>query len=295
VAYDPGVTLSPLGSRALALFALASVGCAVDTASEEATAEEAGATHALVTITRRASAGTPDDVRADALASFVRLPVEADAEKVLGAAGLVVDLPAAVACRRVASDQAPSALEMTRVELLDAGEVSVAAGGNITTLAPRAFPTVTDSIAGVVYTTRDRAAEPLPSALAYTVATSGAGHLGPVSADAMAPLTLAEVTVLGTPLAEVRTLAARRDLELAWAAGAAGDRLVVVLDRGDAVTQCAFKDEAGRGTLPVSALPAAGSATLSVHRLRQVRFSASGLAGGELRFDFELETPVTIE
>jgi len=288
------VTLSPLGSRALALVALASVGCTVETASE-VTAEEAGATHALVTITRRASAKTPDDVRADALASFVRLPAGADAEKVLGAAGLVVDLPVAGACRRVASDQAPSALSMTRVELLDAGEVSVAAGGNVTTLAPRAFPTVTDSIAGVVYTTRDRAAEPLPSALAYTVATSGAATLGPVSAEALAPLTLSGVNVLGTPLAEVRTLAARRDLELGWTAGAAGDRVVVVLDRGDAVTQCAFKDDAGHGTLPVSALPAAGPATLSVHRLRQARFSGSDLAGGELRFDFELETAVTIE
>jgi hypothetical protein len=221
--------------------------------------------------------------------------VGADADKVLGAAGLSVDLPAAGSCRRVVAGQEPSAAAVTRVELLNAGEVSVAAGGGVTTLAPRAFPSVTDSIAGVVYTTRDRAAEPLPSALAYTVAASGAGALGPVSAEASAPTTLGEVEVLGTPLGELRTLSSQRDVELGWAPGAAGDRVVVVLDGIDSVTRCALRDEIGRGVLPVSELPRAGYATLSVHRLRQARFSGVGIAGGELRFDFELEASVTIE
>jgi hypothetical protein len=283
----------PDRGRALALLALGALGCTVDTESD-ASAEQAGTTHALVTITRRASAATPEDVRADAIASFVRLPSDADADRVLRAAGLAVDLPAVGTCLKV-PEPSRDAAGMTRVELLDAGEVTVAAGGSVTTLAPRAFPSVTDSIAGVVYTTRDRAAEPLPSALSYTIATSGADALGPVSADAFAPSALAEVTVLGTPLAELRTLAARRDLDLAWSPGAAGDRIVVVLERGDAVTRCAFGDETGRGTLPISELPSAGAATLAVHRLRQARFTSAGIAGGELRFDFELEAPVTIE
>jgi hypothetical protein len=283
----------PERGRALALVAVGALGCTVETASDPSL-EEAGTTHALVTITRRASAVAPEDVRADAIASFVRLPSDADPDKVLRAAGLAVDLPAAGTCFK-ATGQPRDAGSMTRVELLDAGEVTVAAGGNVTTLAPRAFPSVTDSIAGVVYTTRDRAAEPLPSALSYTVATSGADAVGPVSADAFAPIALSGVTVLGAPLAEVRTLAARRDLELAWSPGAAGDRIVVVLERGDSVTRCAFGDEVGRGTLPVSELPAAGTATLAVHRLRQARFTSAGIAGGELRFDFELEAPVTIE
>jgi hypothetical protein len=185
--------------------------------------------------------------------------------------------------------------QLTRVELLDAGEVSVAAGGRVTTLALRAFPTITDSIAGVVYTTRDRAAEPLPSGLTYTLAASGTPALAALSAEAHAPVTLSGVEVAGLPLAELGSFRADRDLPVVWAAGTPGDSVVVVVEGGGTVTECAFKDEAGSGVLPAQKLPAPGQATLAVHRLRHAHFSNAELAGGELRFDFELETPITIE
>jgi hypothetical protein len=283
-----------LGIPCLGALALAAIGCTVDVASEP-DAEEAGSTHAIVTITRRAPADAPDEVRADALASFVRLPANADAASVLRAAGLSTDLPALGECRRTTPGQAVASAAVTRVELLDAGEVSVAAGGRVTTLALRAFPTVTDSIAGVVYTTRDRAAEPLPSGLTYTVAASGTPALGSLSGAAAAPSALEGVTVQGTPLAELESFGTQRDLGISWSAGAAGDSILVVLDGGSAVTECAFKDDAGQGTLPAQKLPPAGEATLAVHRLRQAHFTDADIAGGELRFDFELEAPVTIE
>jgi hypothetical protein len=181
------------------------------------------------------------------------------------------------------------------VELLDAGEVSIAAGGHVTTLALRAFPTVTDSIAGVVYTTRDRAAEPLPSGLTYTVAATGTAALGALSGEAPAPAALTGVELQGTPLAELESFGSQRDLGMTWSAGAPGDRLLVVIDRGGTVTECTFDDQAGRGMLPARELPAPGQATLAVHRLRQAHFTDAELASGELRFDFELEVPVTIE
>jgi hypothetical protein len=283
-----------LGIVSLGAFALAALGCTVDVASEPGT-EEAGKTHAIVTITRRAPADAPEDVRAGALASFVRLPANADAAGVLRAAGLLTDVPPVGECRRTTPGQTVGMAAVTRVELLDAGEVSVAAGGYVTTLALRAFPTVTDSIAGVVYTTRDRAAEPLPSGLTYTVAASGTPALGALSGAATAPSALGGVEVEGTPLAELESLGNARDLAVTWAAGAPGDRLLVVIDGGSTVTECTFKDEAGSGTLPAQKLPAPGEATLAVHRLRQAQFTDADIAGGELRFDFELEAPVTIE
>jgi hypothetical protein len=283
-----------LGIASLGAVALAVLGCTVDVASEP-DAEEAGKTHAIVTITRRAAANTPEDVRADALASFVRLPATADAAGVLRAAGLSTDLPPVGECRRTTPGQAVATAAVTRVELLDAGEVSVAAGGRVTTLALRAFPTVTDSIAGVVYTTRDRAAEPLPSGLTYTVAASGTPALGALSGAAAAPDALTGVEIQGTPLAEVESLAGSRDLGVTWVAGAPQDQLLVVIDGGGTVTECTFKDDAGRGTLPAQKLPAPGQATLAVHRLRRAHFTDADIAGGELRFDFELEAPVTIE
>jgi hypothetical protein len=283
-----------LGYPSLGAFALATLGCAVDVASEPGT-EEAGSTHAVVTITRRAPADAPDEVRADALASFVRLPANADARSVLRAAGLSTDLPPVGECRRTTPGQAVATSQLTRVELLDAGEVSVTAGGRVTTLALRAFPTVTDSIAGVVYTTRDRAAEPLPSGLTYTLTASGTPALGALSAEASAPAALAGVEVAGTPLAELESFRPDRDLAVVWTAGTPGDSVVVVIDGGGAVTECTFKDEAGSGTLPAQKLPSPGQATLAVHRLRQAPFTDADIAGGELRFDFELEASITIE
>jgi hypothetical protein len=283
-----------LGLPSLGVFALMALGCAIDVASEPG-AEEAGSTHAIVTITRRAAADAPEDVRADALASFVRLPANADAGKVLRAAGLSTDVPALGECRRSTPGQTVNTPTVAKVELLDAGEVSVAAGGRVTTLALRAFPTVTDFVAGVVYTTRDRAAEPLPAGLTYTVAASGTPALGALSVEASAPAALEGVTVQGTPLAELESFGTDRDLTVTWTAGAGGDSILVVLDGGSAVTECAFKDEAGRGTLPVQKLPAPGEATVAVHRLRQAHFTDADIAGGELRFDFELEAPVSIE
>jgi hypothetical protein len=283
-----------LGIVSLGAFALAALGCTVDVASEPG-AEEAGKTHAIVTITRRAPADAPEEVRADALASFVRLPADADAAGVLRAAGLSTDLPPVGECRRTTPGQTVATAAVTRVELLDAGEVSVAVGGRVTTLALRAFPTVTDSIAGVVYTTRDRAAEPLPSGLTYTVAASGTSALGALSGAAAAPVTLSGVEVQGTPLAELESFGHDRDLAVTWAAGAPGDSILVVIDGGGTVTECTFRDDAGSGTLPAQKLPAKGEATLAVHRLRKAPFTDADIAGGELRFDFELEAPVTIE
>jgi hypothetical protein len=273
-----------MGSAALA--------CSVEVDPEHA-ATNTGTTRAVIAVTRSAPAAAPDDARAEAFAGFLRTPAGADAKSALGLAGLRVDLPANGECRKGARAETVPA-GVTAVELLDAGEVTVAAGGSVTTLAPRAFPTITDSISGVVYTTRDRAAAPLPAATPYTVAATGGSSLEPLSGFGQAPALLADVTLAGEPFASVET-ASHRDLALTWSAGAHGDRVYVELDASGDATVCSFADDAGRGTLPVSALPAAGTATVSVHRLRESAFSDAALAQGALRFDFELSSSVTFE
>jgi hypothetical protein len=274
-----------MGSAALA--------CSVEVDPEHQ-ATSTATTRAVIAVTRSAPAATPDDARAEAFAGFLRTPAGADAKSALGLAGLKLDLPANGECRKGArADAVPAGL--TAVELLDAGEVTVAAGGSVTTLAPRAFPTITDSISGVVYTTRDRAAAPLPAGTVYTVATTGGSSLEPLSGFGQAPALLVDVTLGGEPLASVETAQAQHELVLAWAPGAHGDRVYVELAAGGDATICSFADETGRGTLPVTALPAPGAATVSVHRLRESAFSDAGLAQGALRFDFELSASVTFE
>jgi hypothetical protein len=187
-------------------------------------------------------------------------------------------------------DRAPVA----RVELLDAGEVTIAVGGSVTTLAPRAFPTITDAISGVVYTTRDRTSS-LPPASPYTVATTGATTLGPLSGEAPAPAALSGVTLDGIPLAEVESLRSTETLKLAWERGAAGDRVYVELETDAATTSCTFRDDAGQGSVPAALLPSGSEASISVHRLRESSFGDLGVTHGQLRFDFELSAPVSFE
>jgi hypothetical protein len=282
------------GLAAVATVCAAALGCSAEVVDDPAQAEGAS-THALITIARHAPASAPEEARADAFAGFLRTPGEVDAAGVLRVAGLGIELPRAGECKTTEHGAATPAAPLTRVELLDAGEVTLAAGGSVTTLAMRAFPTVTDSISGVVYTTRDRASAPLPAASAYTFATSGGSSLGPVSGEGPAPAALAEVALDGVPLGELESLRAGEDLKLTWAAGVPGDRVYVELDADSASTVCAFRDEAGQGSIAGASLPAAGTVTLAVHRLRESAFADQGLANGQLRFDFELSASVSFE
>ncbi len=282
--------LKAFGFGALAL------GCNVDVSADTETAQN-GVTHAVVVVERSAGAETPEDVKAEAFAGFLSLPPELEPAAVLPAAGLAVDLPPAGACKKALRDpKAPvPADELARAELIDAGEVTLVAAGVVTTLAPRAFPSAADAISGVVYTTRDRAAEPLPAAARYTIATSGSSELEAMSVDLPAPAALDGVTVMGTALGEIETLGGGRPVELRWTAGAAGDIVYVTLETDASSTLCAFRDDGGRGTVPAGAVPSAGLADLSVHRLRATPFSSAGLGRGELRFDFELSGSFNIE
>jgi hypothetical protein len=282
--------LKGLGFGALAL------GCTVDASGDVETSRD-GVTHAVVVVERSAGAEAPEEVKAEAFAGFLSLPAELEPAAVLPVAGLSLDLPSPGACKRAVREaKSPvPADELGRAELLDAGEVTLVAGGVVTTLAPRAFPSAADAISGVVYTTRDRAAEPLPAAARYTVATSGSGALEAISVELPAPAALDGVKVMGTALGEIETLGGARPVELSWTAGAPGDIVYVTFETDAVSTLCAFRDDGGRGTVPASAVPPSGLADISVHRLRATPFSSAGLGRGELRFDFELSGSFNIE
>jgi len=287
--------LGSLG-RSLALsLSAGALACSAQVDEDHATTET-GSTRAVITVTRSAQAATPDDARADAFAGFVRTPASADAKSSLAVAGLGLDLPTAGECRKGARGETSATTPaLTRLELLDAGEVTLAAGGSVTTLAPRAFPTITDSIAGVVYTTRDRAAAPLPAASTYTVATTGGSSLAALSGEVQAPALLKSVDLAGEPLASPEPLSAHKDLDVTWAAGSAGDHVYVELEAGGDSHLCTFLDEAGHGVIPGALVPGPGSATVTVHRVREALFTDQAVTRGSVRFDFELAASVTFE
>jgi len=249
-----------------------------------------GTTHALITVERSDSPSTADAPRATAFAGFVRTPPEVDAHAVLQLAGFGLDLPAIGQCSGSAHqrDNSVPLSPLGRVEFLDAGDVVVHTDSTTATLAPRAFPSVTELIAGVVYTTRDRDAQPLPAGANYTLSTSG-GVLSPMSVITNAPASLVGVTVDSTTFAELHTVSQHSSINLSWEPGQPSDLVYVELTsrNGSATTRCTFRDDTGSGIVPAGAFTGVGAGDLSLHRVRSQPFASGGVDAGEVRFDFE--------
>ena len=276
---------------ALAITALGAA-CSVAPVEDGADADtgSVSSTHALITIERSSTENSVEAPRAAAFAGFVRTPPEVDAAAMLRLAGFGLDLPSVGQCaepNHAPANKMPLS-PLARVEFLDAGDVTLRTASTSALLATRALPAVTDLIAGVVYTTRDRAAEPLPAAVNYTLNTSG-GLLRAFNVNASAPPQLSGVSVGATPLAQLTTVAARSAVTLSWARGQSGDWVYVELSTqdGNATTRCTFRDDAGFGSVPASAFAGSGLGEISLHRVHSEPFVAGSIDAGEVRFDFE--------
>jgi hypothetical protein len=273
---------------ALALSALG-LGCSVTPADYSSDADT-GSTHGLITIERSQTENSSEAPRAAAFAGFVRTPPEVDANAMMNLAGFGLDLPAIGQCGEPGKERESSVplSPLSRVEFLDAGDVLLKTASTSAALATRAFPAVTDLIAGVVYTTRDRTADPLPAATSYSLSTSG-GVLRAVNVVANAPALLSGIMVSSTPLAELGTVSVHAPLTVAWTPGSARDLVYVELTTqdGSATTRCTFRDDAGAGSVSSGAFVGIGAGELSLHRVHSEAFTSGGVDAGEVRFDFE--------
>jgi hypothetical protein len=260
---------------------------------------ETGSTHALISVERTTSASLVGTPRAGALAGFVRIPPGVDAADVMRLVGLGLELPAAGQCasRERSRQNSPALSPMGRLEFLEAGNVTLATAWATTTLAPRAFPTVTDDISGVVYTTRDRAAEPLPADVVYDIRTTGGLNVPPLALRVGAPPSPDGVTVSGAPLSELTVVSISEPIDLTWSVGGPVDIVYAELSSSDGAPSavCSFRDDAGAGTIPAFSFSGVGEGRITLHRVRALHFEQSAIDHGELRFDFDLSADVTFE
>ena len=280
-------TLAFSASIAAAALGAACSVAPVDYGSE---ADAGSSTHALITVERSSVLNSVETPRAAAFAGFVRTPPGVDASAMLRLAGFGLDLPAVGQCGEPNHERI-SRIPLNplgRVEFLDAGDVMLRTSSTNALLATRALPAVTDLIAGVVYTTRDRAAEPLPAATTYTLTASG-GLLRAFNVNANAPAQLSAVNVGSTPLAELTNVAVHSAIAINWAAGLGRDLVYVELSTqdGSATTRCTFRDDAGLGSVPAGAFVGTGVGEVSLHRVHSEPFASGSVDAGEVRFDFE--------
>jgi len=251
------------------------------------------ATHALLRIERSAHVGGEHPASGLAFAGVVRVPELADPEPLLRLSGKSVTLPALGQCLLPSHerDSAPPS-ELARAEFLNAGDVSLGASAAQTFLAPRNFPL---EVPGVVYTSRDRASEQLPSGAPYLLKATGSEQLPPLELRVQAPDELRDVALGGLAIEAVGSVDARDALLITWRAGDARDVVYVEIagsPEAGTLGVCAFRDAEGRGALPAGLFGVSGSGSIALHRLREVAADVPTLDGAEVRFDFALSADV---
>lgn len=277
-------------------------GCSV-TAEAEEPADERLVVHALVQV-RRTEAVT-EEPRADALAGLIRVPDTADAAEVFALAGLRDRLPPVGQCQSGAELGAElTDVRLPSVELVSADTVQVLTPGGAHLLAPHAFPSISDSIRGVIYTSRDQTAASLPDGGRYEIILSGADGLENERAVHQGPSVPTGITIGGVPLAELDQLTTP-DLDLTWTPSESTlDVLAVRLKTREGTYTCAFRDSDGFGSLSLAdagrALPSvtaepSSTGTLSLHRVRAEASAPPGTTSVvEVRFDFSIAREVGI-
>ncbi|MCC6559086.1 MAG: hypothetical protein IT372_39685 [Polyangiaceae bacterium] len=270
---------------------LAAAGCSapvVDAADANGTM-----TQGLVLVERSAAEGAAPQTNVSA--KFMRLSAAADPDLAERVVGSTFELPASGECAPLAGvggeDAAPGLSALGSIELLDVGDVTVRTGEAAPMpLATRAFPDVGDLVFGVFYTSRDAASE-LPAPARYVFESTGSGLLDRFSFEADAPGGPEEIRLGDVELGEGAELTEGASATIDWKAEAPGD--VVVVDLGaqsGSAVRCAFRDT-GHGVIPGAVLrsealgPLPASLTVTVRRVREVAFAASGVDLGEVRFD----------
>jgi hypothetical protein len=249
------------------------------------------ATQAIVSVDRTAPAGDQTGTaRAHASAYFLRLQAGADPNLAARLVGASQVLPAIGQCETVGvlSDQTMPLATLGPVDLVDVGEVALEASSIRATLAARAFPDVADLVAGVVYTTRDLTADPLPDHGPYTFRIAGSNSIPPMTMEAMAPGPARNLSVAGLPLRGEALALRRGDLAVTWEPAIGTDQVYIELasmedgplDR----VRCSFAND-GQANISASALPRAATQSISIHLVRREGVAAPGLDGGWIRFD----------
>jgi len=196
------------------------------------------------------------------------------------------------------NDQGMPLASLGPVDLIDVGEVALEAAATRATLAARAFPDVVDLVSGVVYTTRDLMADPLPGAGAYTFRVSGSTAVPPMALEGRAPGPIEHLYVGGYALRGEHISLQREDLTITWQPSPGADLVYIELASAEdgpfERVRCTFPND-GRAVIAAGSLPKAASQSIAVHLIHHEEIGAPGLDGGEIRFDLATSGPLRFE
>jgi hypothetical protein len=254
--------------------------------------------HAVFVVERAQILDSPFEQSATAYGGVMRMPSTVDAERVMRLSGFLEELPEVGTCEVVGATRPSPALSgVDELQMLDVGDITVQVGSQTTKLVRQAFPFVTGFLAGVVYSSRDREAEVLPPSSSFIFSAKGSGKVPRFSLAADSPPAIASVAVNAVGLQEVERVTLSEPIVFTWKVGTPDDMVWVELGRtgSQKTALCVFRDTEGRGTVPASLIDERGVGLISVHRLRQHRMKADGIADGRIQFDFRVTSRVLLD
>jgi hypothetical protein len=288
----------PRGLHGITLAAcVAGVACG-GPAAEPSLENEPVRTHVVAIAERQSVAGHASGEDLSLLLSVLRIPQSVNGDRLLRLMGLRTDLPALGNCEVIdlSNRASPALSSVERIEFVDVGDVSVTSGTRSVPLARQAFPTVTDFIAGVVYTSRDKNADLLPLDAGLSVRARGRGRLKPFTVEIADLARLDKILLDGSPISAVSRLAVVNAFELRWDSGAPGDVLWVEFgaNSGHKIVSCAFDDALGNAKVQGGIADELGDARLTLHRLHRARIVLPGFDRAEIKFDSRVIQSLTL-
>jgi len=223
--------------------------------------------------------------------------VGVNSNRMLRLMGMGHILPSVGSCEVVDSStlSVPALSGYERVELLDVGDITVTSKGKTQRLSRQAFPTVTDFISGVLYTTRD---SPASFTIAPDLVVRARGSVSvpafTVSARAVDPPQ--QITIDGNPIGELARLNTLSAFEVRWSKGRSGDWVWLELTptTGNKTLSCAFDDALGLGVVPGMLVNSIGEGRLMFHRLSVQDVTVGTFDKAEVRFDVRIPQPVLL-
>jgi hypothetical protein len=258
-------------------------------------------THAVLWVDQRLTSPETGDKteRVETAVTFgaLRVPPTVNSNRLLELMGLGLELPPVGSCELsdMRSHIAPALSSFERAELLDIGDLGLRIPAGPVKLTRQAFPTVTDFISGVLYTTRERLAD---SPVGHEIRLYSTGSSSVVAFDVA--VESAEfprgVTLDSAPIAEVSRISTLSNLDLRWEPGHAGDRIWVEIaaNYGKKTWSCAFEDDKGHGVMTGVQSNEFGEGRLTVHRITSRPISVPPLDRAEVRTDMRLAQPIVL-
>jgi len=270
------------------------VGCSGSPADSSSNVEPTR-THAVFAIEQQLSSLTESQAEIAVMLGVLRVPVAINSDRLLRLMGMGHEMPPVGTCEVVdeahATRTALSSYE--RVELLDVGDVTLSTSGKTRKLSRQAFPTITDFISGVLYTTREPASDfTVARSMALRTHGSSATPAFTFSVDAVAPPE--QILLDGSSLGETTRLSIANTQDIKWTKGKKGDVAWVELGAvaGTKTISCAFDDSIGAGSIPNMLTSELGEGRITFHRVSIRPLNVANLDKVETRFDVHISQPV---